>query len=56
MLTPAGATDVPSEEVERALLAELELTKLRIRCSGVLSRLQALLDVLEVGGWGCALF
>lgn len=41
--------------VERALLAELELTKVRMRSAGVLSRLQALLDVLEVRsrwGWG----
>jgi hypothetical protein len=45
----AALSDAPSEEVGRALLAELELTKLRMRSAGVLSRVQALLDVLEVG-------
>lgn len=46
-----GAIDkeAPSAvEVERALVAELELTKLRTRCLGAFSLLQALLDVVEV--------
>lgn len=42
----------PSEEVERALLAEFELTRLRIKCAGVMSRVRTLVDVLEVGREG----
>ena len=42
----------PSEEVERALLAEFELTRLRIKCAGILSRVRTLVDVLEVGREG----
>ena len=41
----------PSEEVERALLAEFDTMKLRIKCAGVLARIVTLVDVIEVGRW-----
>ena len=41
-----------SEEVERVLVAECELARLRIKCAGILSRVLTLVDVMDVSRAG----